>query len=90
MVKFKQRLIVFDDIDEYGPLMDKLAARECLPGDRPSKSRIIRRAIRAELIYRRMIRPTKQDLLLGYRQGPPGNVAVSSVEPETAENQAGS
>lgn len=79
MIKFKQRLIVFDDIDEYGPLLDKLAARECLPGDRPSRSRIIRRAIRAELIYRRMIRPTKQDLLLGYRQGPPVNV-VGSVE----------
>lgn len=80
----KQKLVVFDDLDGYGPLLDKLAWKEAPPGERPLRSRIIRRAIRAELIYRRMIRPTKHDLSMGYRQGPAGNV-VEPAESADAE-----
>lgn len=84
----KQKLIAFDDLDGYGPLLDKLAWKEAPPGERPLRSRIIRRAIRAELIFRRMIRPTKHDLAMGYQQGPPGNI-VDSVETATTADISG-
>ena len=56
MARARQKLMAFEDTEEFGPLLMRLALKECDPGERPNVSKIIRRAIRAELVRCRMIR----------------------------------
>jgi hypothetical protein len=55
----KQKIKAWDDVDNYWPLLMKLAQRETPEGERVNVSRIIRRAIRAELVRCKMIRERK-------------------------------
>lgn len=61
MRAIKQNVKAWDDVDNHWPLLVKLAQRETLQGERVNVSRIIRRAIRAELVRCKMIRERKKN-----------------------------
>jgi hypothetical protein len=56
----KQNIKAWDDVDNHYPLLVKLAQRETPQGERVNVSRIVRRAIRAELVRCKLIRETKR------------------------------
>jgi hypothetical protein len=64
MRAIKQHIRTWDDVNNFYPKLLRLASREAPEGEKPNVSRIIRRAIRAELERCGMIRKRKPKVKL--------------------------